>query len=422
MLKKTNRTCSCENVYDAMLEGYAMFAILRDENQEPYDYEFLEVNRQLEQIAGLRRSEMIGQPLKQVLKDSAEIWLGIYDSLRKVESTGAVEFFFKLDDRHFQARAFRPSDEIIVVVLLEITTQKRAEEALRIHKILFEGAQDIILYMNLNGQVIDSNQRACEAYGYTKEQLLSTKIQDLRHSSTLTDYDDQMRQAEFEGVIFESVHVRSDGSSFPVEVSSRVAYTEKGPLRIHIIRDITQRKTQEAKIAWLARYDALTGIQNRASLMLLLEQEIARSTRNKTQFAVMLFDIDKFKYINDHYGHEAGDVVLRHVAAKVHKAIRATDQVGRLGGDEFVVLQADVKALDDVIQLAKRIYVAAAEPVIYNEIPLHVSISIGISLFPADAGDTDSLFRCADEAMYTVKKKGGGNYAFFMHDASSTLP
>lgn len=220
MSKKTNRSCSCNNVYDAMLEGYAMLEILRDENQQPFDYRFLEVNRQLEHIAGLRRPKIIGQTLHQVLNHLAESWAGICDNLRKLENTGAVEFLFRMDDRHFQARAFRSSEKIIVVMFLEITIQKRAEEALRIHKILFEGAQDIILYMNLDGQVVDSNQRACEAYGYTREQLLSAKIQDIRHSSTLPDYEEQMRQAEYEGIIFESLHVRSDGSTFPVEVSS----------------------------------------------------------------------------------------------------------------------------------------------------------------------------------------------------------
>lgn len=350
----------------------------------------------------------------------SESWLDIFGNLCKAENTGSSECCFKMNDRYFQVSTLRPSNEIAVIMFLEITIQKRAAEALEIHKVLFEGAQDIILYMNLDGQVVDSNQRACEAYGYAKDQLLSKKIQELRHISTLVDYEDQMRQAETQGILFESLHVRSDGSTFPVEVSSRVAHTERGALRIHIIRDITQRKEQEAKIAWLARYDALTGIQNRASLMMQLEQEIARSIRNKAQFAVMLFDIDKFKYINDHHGHEAGDIVLRHVAAKVQKALRTTDQVGRLGGDEFVVLQTGVKGVDGVRQLAARIHAAAAEPVIYNEIPLQVSISIGISLFPADAGDTDSLLLCADQAMYATKKRGGDNYSFFIRDMPPT--
>lgn len=417
MTKKVNTPLCCKNIYDQMLEGYVMYAILRDEHQRPCDYRFLEVNRRFEHISGVQRGEIIGKTLKQVLHHSPEAWRDIFDDLSKVEDTGSFEYFLKKDDRHFQVSAFCSSDDIVDTVFLEITAQKRAEEALKVHKILFEGAQDIILYTNLDGQVIDSNQRACEAYGYTKEQLLSKRIQQIRHSSTLAEYEDQMCQAGMGGVLFECLHVRSDGSAFPVEVSSRVAQTEQGPLRIHIVRDITQRKVQEAKIAWLARYDMLTGIQNRASLMMQLEQEIQRCARSNAQFAVMLFDIDKFKHINDRHGHEAGDVVLRHVAAQVQRALRTTDQIGRLGGDEFVVLQTDVKDLGAMERLAERIQAAAAEPVIYNAVPLRVSISIGISLFPADAGDVDSLLAHADQAMYAAKKRGGGSYAFFIGDA-----
>lgn len=413
MPEKVNTLFCHNNMYDPILEGYVMFEILRDEHEQPRDYGFLEVNRKFENISGVRREEIIGKTLKQLLYHSPEVWLDICDILNKVKDTGSFEYFLKKDDRYFQVSAFRPSNGTIVTVFLEITAQRRAEEALKVHKILFEGAQDIILYTNLEGQVVDSNQRACEAYGYTKEQLLSKRIQEIRHPSTLVDYADQMWQAERGGILFECLHVRSNGSTFPVEVSSRVAHTEKGPLRIHIIRDITQRKVQEEKIAWLAKYDILTGIQNRASLMMELEEEIRRCSRNRTQFAVMLFDIDKFKYINDQYGHEAGDVVLRHVAGKVQQALRATDQIGRLGGDEFVVLQAAVKGLAGVDRLAERIQAAAAEPVIYNGISICVNISIGISLFPADAVDVDSLLAHADEAMYAAKKRGGSDYAFY---------
>lgn len=295
----------------------------------------------------------------------------------------------------------------------DLITLIKAEEALRIHKILFEIAQDIILYIGLDGQIIDFNQRAYEKYGYTKQQLLSMKIQDLRHPSTASEYERQMQQADTSGVVFECVHVKSDGTSFPVEVSAKSTLTENGPLRIHIVRDITERKEQEAKINWLARYDALTGIQNRASFVMQLEQEIHRSIRNKTLFAVMLFDIDKFKHINDYYGHEAGDIVLRQVATRVHNVLRTTDQIGRLGGDEFVILQTDIKKCDDIISLIKRIEAVAGEQISYKENNFKVSISIGVCLFPEEAKDIDSLLHCADKAMYKVKKSGGGNYSFF---------
>lgn len=415
MTEKENIPFRYENAYDPILEGYALFAVLRDETHAPYDYRFLEVNRQFEKIANARRSEVIGKTLKQVLEHLPETWEELYGNLRKAESAAdPFEYYFKMGDRHFQASTFCPSEETVATVFLENTMRIRAEAALKIHQVLFEGAQDIIFYMRLNGEIVAANQRACEAYGYTKEQLLTKTIQELRHFSMHTDYDDQMAQAEVGGILFEGIHVRKDGSAFPVEVSSRVVQTERMPLRIHIIRDITQRKAQEEKIAWLAQHDVLTGIQNRASFMMQLEKEIQRSARGKSQFALMLFDINKFKLINDQYGHEAGDVVLRHVASKVQQALRSTDQVGRLGGDEFVVLQTDVKGISDMVSLSERVHAAAAEPISYNGTAHHVSISIGISLFPKDAEDIDSLLHCADQAMYAAKKGGGGSS--FCHD------
>lgn len=160
----------------------------------------------------------------------------------------------------------------------------------------------------------------------------------------------------------------------------------------------------------------MTGIQNRGSFLMHLEQEIHHAARNETQFAVMLFDIDRFKYINDHYGHDAGDVVLRHVAESAKGVLRVTDQIGRLGGDEFVVLQTGVKTPADAVRLAERILTATAEPVQYSGTPLSVRSSVGICLYPGDAGTADSLLLCADRAMYRAKNSGGGGYAFFTPD------
>ena len=412
MPEKAKPLPCCEATFDLLLEGYAAFAILRDKNDQPIDYRFLEVNKQFESIVGVRRSEAIGKTLKQVLNTSPENWMDIFSSLQGGEVAERPEYSFRINNRYFRVSTLCPSKETLILLFLEVTAQKKAEETLKIHKILFEGAQDIILYIHSNGQIVDSNQRACEKYGYPKEKLLTKTIQNLRHPTTMLDYEYQMQQAETEGVVFESIHLRNDGSAFPVEVSARVADTEKGPLRIHIIRDITKRKESEAKIAWLARYDALTGIQNRGNFIIQLEQQIQRANRNKNRFALMLFDVDKFKLVNDQHGHGAGDIVLRHIAERVQGILRSTDQIGRLGGDEFVVLQTDIKGSTDVLELVKRIHAAASAPVVYHGIALQVSISVGICLFPEDAADVDNLLLCADRAMYAAKQKGGGQQAF----------
>ena len=181
----------------------------------------------------------------------------------------------------------------------EVISRTKIEDALRIHEVLFNAAQDIILYVDMDGQVVNANERALQSYGYTKEQILRLNILDIRDPSTSDVFERQMQEADAGGIVFESIHRSVDGSVFPVEVSAKSVETQRGRLRIHIIRDITERKEQEAKIAWLARYDGLTGVLNRMSFIAELEEEIQRASRVQNQVAVLLFDIDKFKSIND---------------------------------------------------------------------------------------------------------------------------
>ena len=222
-----------------------------------------------------------------------------------------------------------------------------------------------------------------------------------------------MQEADAGGIVFESIHRSVDGSVFPVEVSAKSVETQRGRLRIHIIRDITERKEQEAKIAWLARYDGLTGVLNRMSFIAELEEEIQRASRVQNQVAVLLFDIDKFKSINDCVGHAVGDLVLERVAKKVQSVLRVTDRLARFGGDEFVVLQTGVSKHEDIIALVLRITGILREPIVYQSQQLMVTLSIGISVFPSDATTVGDLIVFADKAMYYVKHRGGQGYNFY---------
>lgn len=413
MQDKNNYSFPDKSISDVMLEAYVMLRILRSQDKTPYDYQFMETNQQFEALTNLSRVEVVGRTIKEVFNKFPELWQNLHNALLKERNVVRFEFILEVNNRYFRVSATYPSDEIIILLFIEITTQKKAEETLAVHEILFDNAHDIILYVNLDDEIVDSNQRALEKYGYTKQEILDKKITDIRHSSTSLDYDEQMYHANYDGIIFESLHVRKDGTTLPVEVSAKSTIVGKEPLRIHIIRDITERKEQEKQIVWLARHDSLTGVPNRNSFIMQLEQEIRRSSRNKTKFAVMLFDIDKFKYINDQYGHEAGDKVLCHVARKVQGVIRSTDYISRLGGDEFVGLLTDIKKKEDMIFLAEKIQKAANEPLIYNASTLEVKISIGMSFFPDDATDADELLFYADKAMYEIKNKGGGSYSFY---------
>lgn len=222
-----------------------------------------------------------------------------------------------------------------------------------------------------------------------------------------------MSQADSTGLIFESIHVRKDGSSFPVEVSARSILIGNEKIWIHIVRDISERKKSEEKIKYLASHDALTGIPNRSHLMSQLDAAVEHAKRGKHKFALMLFDIDKFKLINDIHGHLAGDLVLKTTANRILNIIRKTDTIGRLGGDEFVVIQSYIKNPKDAECLALKILKEAGKPINHNGEELRIVISIGISIYPDDANNVKKLLNYADSAMYASKQKGGNKFEFF---------
>lgn len=398
---------------DCLLEAYLRLQVIRHPGtKEPLDYLVLEMNRRAERLMGYTKEQAVGKSICTLLSLRTD-YLIEFDKRLERGHFEAFEHHFEHLHRHFLFSFAKVTDDVVIIFFRETTLRRKAQAALQSHEVLFNNAQDIILYVDMAGQLVDANRQACAAYGYTKEELLTMRIQDIRHPSTMVDFAKQMEEAELGGVVFESLHVRADGSTFPVEVSARSTDTADGTLRIHIIRDITERKEQESRIAWLARYDSLTGILNRASFLSELEREIARASRIKTQFALLMFDIDGFKQINDTYGHVAGDHVLKYVAQSVKSVLRSTDHMGRLGGDEFTVLQTGIERTEDILSLIGRMRAVLEKSFPYEQELLHVNVSLGVSTFPGDSLDASELLNLADQAMYKAKRSGGNGYNFF---------
>ncbi len=178
-------------------------------------------------------------------------------------------------------------------------------------------------------------------------------------------------------------------------------------------REITEQKTAEARLDRLAHYDTVTGLPNRVLIHDRMLQAMARADRGQTLLAVMLLDLDRFKEINDSLGHAAGDEVLKEVARRLQFCLRATDSVGRLGGDEFTVLLEDIHHVDEVSTAARKILNTFAEPVEVDGRELHLSASIGVTVYPFDEKDADALLKNADIAMYQAKQEGRNNFQFF---------
>lgn len=215
----------------------------------------------------------------------------------------------------------------------------------------------------------------------------------------LTVFDDL-----YGGLVFASRAPRSEGLS-PNE-------REMAQLMGLFISAALERAAQNERIEQMAFNDSLTGLPNRVLFKDRIEQTIATARRYDRGFSVMYVDVDKFKHINDHFGHAVGDDVLKVVAERLRHVTRESDTVSRFGGDEFVILQPIVDGPSDAADLARKLNVAMQEPVVIDGVPHIVHVSIGIALFPGDANTIDDLMEASDRALYRAKKEGRNRWCF----------
>jgi len=182
-------------------------------------------------------------------------------------------------------------------------------------------------------------------------------------------------------------------------------------------RDASQARKELAKLSML---DSLTGLPNRRSLPEWYERGVSRAIEDASHMAVLFVDLDHFKTINDTLGHTAGDELLLEMSRRLRDCIREDDTVARLGGDEFTIILGELRHSDDAVQVAEKILEAVAVPLWISGMPIEMTASIGIALFPADGADAEALLRNADSAMYRAKESGRNNYQLWTNQI--TLP
>ncbi len=238
----------------------------------------------------------------------------------------------------------------------------------------------------------------------------------------------QLSQAEVYRIAREDGFYRGEGYRqakngriIPVSLQISPVKDEKGNLTsyVTVISDITEKKQAEEWIWRQANFDTLTGLPNRHMFHERLEQEILRTNRTNIPFALMFLDLDHFKEVNDTLGHDMGDELLKETAERLLSCVRNTDSVGyvnavsRLGGDEFTIILNDLKVPNDVEKVAQRILDRLAEPYYLRGEMVYISVSIGITLYPKDASDAETLIKNADQTMYHAKSKGRNNFSYF---------
>jgi diguanylate cyclase (GGDEF)-like protein/PAS domain S-box-containing protein len=219
---------------------------------------------------------------------------------------------------------------------------------------------------------------------------------------------------------FVLARTNADGRITYVSHTGRPIFDDKGVFRGYrgVARDITARVRAEEDLARMAHYDPLTGLPNRTLLLDRLQRAMARADRGQALLAVMFLDLDQFKEINDSLGHATGDAVLKEAALRLESCLRLTDTVARLGGDEFTILLEDVRSVDEISRVAGKLLSAISGPAEVAGHELHLSTSIGVTVYPLDDQDADTLLRNADLAMYHAKQEGRNNVQFFSRDMS----
>ncbi len=297
----------------------------------------------------------------------------------------------------------------------DITERKYAEEALREseerHRQMFMGNGAIKLLVSPEtGAIVDANPAACAFYGYTWEQLTNFTIEKL--GATLFDAYPPMRTGEQSP--HETQHHLASGEVRDVEIHASVIDARGVRLVYSIIHDVTDRKQAEQILTFSALHDALTLLPNRALFMDRLSVALERAKRNPDyRYAVLYLDFDRFKLINDGFGHTAGDEFLVTVARRLEGCVRGVDTVARLGGDEFALLLDGPHSPRDAAQVAQRIHTTVAAPIDLHGHVVFVTTSIGIALSDTGYEHTEDVLRDADTAMYRAKARGRGETEVF---------
>jgi diguanylate cyclase (GGDEF)-like protein/PAS domain S-box-containing protein len=338
------------------------------------------------------------------------------------------------------------------------TGQKAAEESLRNALLENQAILDnavLGIAVVENGRTLHCNRKMEELFGHHGGSIEGLPVRNLypddagwlaAREQTRRDFaDGRIHMAEYE-------LVRRDGQRFWARLSGRpFDMAERGGRSVWLIDDVTaqheaaaalrrardelevrvqertaelqaeivERRQAQARVHHMAYHDALTGLPNRALLSDRLDRALLAARRERTRLALLFIDLDRFKTINDSLGHLTGDYLLKEVAQRLCRVVRASDTVARLGGDEFVVLIPGVHAAEECSVVGDKIIEALAAPVEFEGRSLHISPSIGICLYPDDGEDVASLMRKADAAMYHAKASGRNNYQFYAEPMNS---
>jgi diguanylate cyclase (GGDEF)-like protein/PAS domain S-box-containing protein len=304
-------------------------------------------------------------------------------------------------------------------LMREVSARHRlAEERLRF---IAAAAQDAIIMMDHKGRIAFWNEAAHRIFGYAEQEAKGKKLHELIVPEPYRvefekglDVAGSAARGSVVGKTLELAGLRKDGAEIVTEHSISGVSIDRKWHTICIVRDITERKQFEERIRHLANYDNLTALPNRTLFYDRLSQAINLAQRNRHEMALLYLDLDRFKWVNDTRGHDAGDEVLKRAADRIQAQVRESDTVARIGGDEFAVILPKIGSSQDAAIVAEKVIDALCASFSVGgeaQADIEIGASIGIAIFPGDGADMDALFKAADTAMYKAKQQGN-SYSF----------
>ncbi len=389
--------------------------------------QIIEFNETYRQMLGYEEEELKGmflqnltsetsQPIECRILDDLTISRGYSDTYEKqaIRKNGSV---FPVEKRTFFSGDTQSDNQTLWAIVSDISQRKEYEAKLRLLASVFESTVEGIVITDLDGTIEEVNPGFTAITGYSAQEAIGKNPSILKSNHHDAEFYRNMWDAiaqtgHWSGEIWNR---RKNGESYPerLSISSVTDYMGNVSHYISVFYDISDIKRGEEQLQHQAYHDALTGLPNRLLYIDRLETSLPRARRHNTQAAVLVLDLDNFKNINDSLGHNIGDLFLQEVAKILEKTLREEDTVARIGGDEFAILLLSKECQWDACEVSKRILSIFSKPVHIKGQDLFASFSIGISLFPTDGTDAETLLKNSELAMYRAKAQGKNSYYLY---------
>ncbi len=400
-----------------MTTGFALHDLICDQQGKPVDYRYLEINPAFEQLTGLKASEMLGHTVLEKLPGTEPYWIEIFGRVALSGEPTNYENFSRELQRWYQVRVFSPKIGQFAVIVTDITERKDFEDRLRLSSLVLENSSEGLVVTDADDLIVAVNPAFTTITGYSFDEVKGRSPRMLNSSRHGESFYREIRRTldatgQWHGEIWDK---RKDGQIQAKWMTINTIRNENGTVHryVTLFSDITAKKLSEDLIWRQANFDALTELPNRNMFRDRLGQEMKKSDREALPLALLLIDLDKFKEVNDALGHAVGDLLLQEAALRIRTCVRESDTLARLGGDEFTVILSAIPETGHVEDVAQKIVNQLAKPFRLGSEEVYVSASIGITLYPDDAADIDTLIKNADQAMYVAKNKGRNRSSYF---------